>query len=141
VNLSQIFDYGNSALEKRAIFYRLLGPLLDFGRERPSTRWRSLRAGDPSGRPHTPPVEDAGHASNAARGGRRAVPGAACRRRQRDGPREAEGVPQRDHRTCEHRQALNSVEIREGIKQILLNYAGLWEALRARAAGTEQAQG
>jgi hypothetical protein len=47
VNLSQIFDYGNSALEKRAIFYRLLGPLLDFGRERPSTRWRSLRAGDP----------------------------------------------------------------------------------------------
>jgi type I restriction enzyme R subunit len=39
------------------------------------------------------------------------------------------------------RQALNSVEIRDGIKQILLNYAGLWEALRARAAGTEQTQG
>jgi len=32
------------------------------------------------------------------------------------------------------RQALNSQEIREGIKDILLNYAGLWEALRARAS-------
>lgn len=32
--LSQIFDYGNTAIEKRAIFYRRLLPLLDFGRER-----------------------------------------------------------------------------------------------------------
>ena len=32
--LSQIFDYGNTALEKRAIFYRYLLPLLEFGRER-----------------------------------------------------------------------------------------------------------
>ena len=32
--LSQIFDYGNSAVEKRSIFYRRLLPLLDFGRER-----------------------------------------------------------------------------------------------------------
>lgn len=32
--LSQIFDYGNTAIEKRAIFYRLLTPLLEFGRER-----------------------------------------------------------------------------------------------------------
>ena len=32
--LSQIFDYGNSALEKRAIFYKRLLPLLEFGRER-----------------------------------------------------------------------------------------------------------
>jgi type I restriction enzyme R subunit len=31
--LSQIFDYGNTAIEKRSIFYRLL-PLLEFGRER-----------------------------------------------------------------------------------------------------------
>lgn len=34
VFLSQIFDYGNTALEKRAIFFRRLAPLLDFGRER-----------------------------------------------------------------------------------------------------------
>jgi type I restriction enzyme R subunit len=32
--LSQIFDYGNTAIEKRAIFYKRLIPLLDFGRER-----------------------------------------------------------------------------------------------------------
>ena len=32
--LSQIFDYGNTALEKRAVFYKRLVPLLEFGRER-----------------------------------------------------------------------------------------------------------
>lgn len=32
--LSQIFDYGNTAIEKRAIFFRRLLPLLNFGRER-----------------------------------------------------------------------------------------------------------
>lgn len=32
--LSQIFDYGNTAIEARSIFYRRLVPLLEFGRER-----------------------------------------------------------------------------------------------------------
>lgn len=32
--LSQIFDYGSTAIEKRALFYRRLLPLLDFTRER-----------------------------------------------------------------------------------------------------------
>ena len=32
--LSQVFDYGNTAIEKRAIFYKRLLPLLDFGRDR-----------------------------------------------------------------------------------------------------------
>ncbi|CFX18451.1 Type I site-specific restriction-modification system, R (Restriction) subunit and related helicase (fragment) [Candidatus Filomicrobium marinum] len=32
--LSQIFDYGNTAIEARSIFYRRLIPLLDFGRQR-----------------------------------------------------------------------------------------------------------
>ena len=32
--LSQIFDYGNTDIEKRTIFFRRLIPLLDFGRER-----------------------------------------------------------------------------------------------------------
>jgi type I restriction enzyme R subunit len=32
--LSQIFDYGSTAVEKRAIFYKRLLPLLEFGRER-----------------------------------------------------------------------------------------------------------
>jgi type I restriction enzyme R subunit len=32
--LSQIFDYGNTAIEARSIFYRRLIPLLEFGRDR-----------------------------------------------------------------------------------------------------------
>ena len=32
--LSQIFDYGNTGIEKRFLFYKRLVPLLDFGRER-----------------------------------------------------------------------------------------------------------
>ncbi len=32
--LSQIFDYGNTAIEKRALFFKRLLPLLEFGRER-----------------------------------------------------------------------------------------------------------
>ncbi len=32
--LSQVFDYGNTDIEKRAIFYKRLIPLLEFGRER-----------------------------------------------------------------------------------------------------------
>ena len=32
--LSQIFDYGNTDIEKRTIFYKVLLPLLEFGRER-----------------------------------------------------------------------------------------------------------
>lgn len=32
--LSQIFDYGNTEIEKRAIFFKRLVPLLEFGRER-----------------------------------------------------------------------------------------------------------
>ena len=32
--LAQIFDYGNTAIEKRSMFYRRLLPLLEFGRER-----------------------------------------------------------------------------------------------------------
>ena len=32
--LSQIFDYGNTAIEKLFIFYKRLLPLLEFGRER-----------------------------------------------------------------------------------------------------------
>src|SRR5262249_6848497 len=32
--LSQIFDYGNTEIEKRSIFFKRLMPLLEFGRER-----------------------------------------------------------------------------------------------------------
>ncbi len=41
--LSQIFDYGNTEVEKRAIFFRLLHPLLDFGREREGVDLSALK--------------------------------------------------------------------------------------------------
>ena len=41
--LSQIFDYGNTDIEKRALFFRLLHPLLTFGREREGVDLSALR--------------------------------------------------------------------------------------------------
>ena len=41
--LSQIIDYGNTEIEKRAIFYRRLLPLLAFGRERPGIDLSGLK--------------------------------------------------------------------------------------------------
>jgi type I restriction enzyme R subunit len=41
--LSQIFDYGNTDIEKRSIFFRLLLPLLTFGREREGVDLSALK--------------------------------------------------------------------------------------------------
>lgn len=41
--LSQIFDYGNTDIEKRSIFFRLLHPLLTYGREREGVDLSALR--------------------------------------------------------------------------------------------------
>jgi type I restriction enzyme R subunit len=41
--LSQIFDYGNTEIEKRSIFFRLLSPLLNFGRERDGVDLSALK--------------------------------------------------------------------------------------------------
>ncbi len=41
--LSQIFDYGNTDVEKRSIFFRLLHPLLTFGRERDGVDLSALK--------------------------------------------------------------------------------------------------
>jgi type I restriction enzyme R subunit len=41
--LSQTFDYGNTDIEKRAIFFKLLHPLLNFGREREGVDLSALR--------------------------------------------------------------------------------------------------
>jgi type I restriction enzyme R subunit len=41
--LSQIFDYGNTDIEKRSIFFRLLHPLLTFGREREGVDLSALK--------------------------------------------------------------------------------------------------
>ena len=41
--MSQIFDYGNTDVEKRAIFFRLLYPLLTYGREREGVDLSALK--------------------------------------------------------------------------------------------------
>jgi type I restriction enzyme, R subunit len=41
--LSQIFDYANTAVEKRFLFYKRLVPLLEFGREREGATYRRSR--------------------------------------------------------------------------------------------------
>jgi type I restriction enzyme R subunit len=41
--LSQIFDYGNTDIEKRSIFFRLLHPLLTYGRERDGVDLSALK--------------------------------------------------------------------------------------------------
>jgi type I restriction enzyme R subunit len=40
--LSQIFDYGNTAIEKRYLFFKALLPLLEFGREREVIAYSAL---------------------------------------------------------------------------------------------------
>ena len=39
-----------------------------------------------------------------------------------------------DAHTAMSTQALNSLKVQEGLRDILLNHAGLWEALRAKGA-------
>jgi type I restriction enzyme R subunit len=73
----QIFDCGNTAIEKRFIFYRRLMPLLEFGREREGIDlskvilthhnlkdqgWRQLPLGDGE-TPKLPPITEAGSGS------------------------------------------------------------------------------
>ena len=41
--LSQIFDYGNTDIEKRSIFFRLLHPLLTYGRQREGVDLSALK--------------------------------------------------------------------------------------------------
>jgi type I restriction enzyme R subunit len=41
--MSQIFDYGNTDVEKRSIFFRLLHPLLTYGREREGVDLSALK--------------------------------------------------------------------------------------------------
>lgn len=75
--LSQIFDYGSTAIEKRAIFFKRLLPLLEFGREREQIDLSSMKlthhtlktqgkASMPLGEGETPklyPLTDAGAGS------------------------------------------------------------------------------
>ena len=192
--LSQIFDYGNTAIEKRAIFFQRLLPLLEFGREREgvdlskvvlthhhlkSFGQRALSLGDGK-TPKLDPLTEAGSglvqeqqavylaelieklnelfgADTSEQDQLRYVNGTifgkmieAEKLRQQAANNTKEQfatspdldsaltnaiVEALDAHTSLSTQALNSPAVRRGIKDILLNHTGLYEALRAKAAG------
>jgi type I restriction enzyme R subunit len=190
--LSQIFDYGNSDIEKRSIFYKRLLPLLEFGREREEIdlskvvithhRLRSLGkqamalAGDG---PRLQPIKDSGSGEvrekekayiselieklNELFGGEttegdqlvyvnhvikgKLLESEKLQQQAANNSKEQFGnspdlnaemmnaiISALDAHTSMSTQALNSAEVRRGLKEILLNHAMLWEDLRARAA-------
>jgi type I restriction enzyme R subunit len=192
--LSQIFDYGNTAIEKRAIFYKRLLPLLEFGREREGIdlskvvlthhnvknlgkRTLPLSEGET---PKLEPISEAGSGSvqekekaymaeiiekvndlfegdltdqdklvyvnNVIKGklieSQTLTQQAGSNTKEQfanspDLDRELDNaiIGALDAHTAMSTQALNSPAVRRGIKDILLNHAGLWETLRAKAAG------
>ena len=191
--LSQIFDYGNTAIEKRAIFYKRLVPLLDFTRDREGIDLSKVKLTHYSlkGRGAAPMVLGDGDApkldplTEAGSGSVQEKEKAWLREiiqklnelftgqltdddqlvyvrnvilskvlesamlAQQANSNSAEqfaGSPDLDSEllsaimdaldahTAMSTQALNSVTVRHGIKDILLNHLGLWERLRAKAA-------
>ena len=191
--LSQIFDYGNTAIEKRSIFYKRLLPLLEFGREREGIdlskvvlthhnlkntgrKAMGLYAGKI---PLLDPITEAGsgmlqdkqtgylaeiiekvnslfqgelsdqdklvYVNNVIKGklleSVKLAQQAGSNTKEQfanspDLDRELDNaiMGALDAHTLMSTQALNSPDIRRGIKDILLNNAGLWEILRAQAA-------
>lgn len=191
--LSQIFDYGNTALEKRAIFYKRLLPLLEFGREREGIdlskvvlthhklrnlgqRPLSLREGET---PYLAPISEVGGGSvqerekaslreiieklNGLFGSEtteqdqlvyvnhvikgKLLESETLRQQAASNSKEQfANSPDLQHEilnaimgaldahTTMSTQALNSEAVQRGIREILLNNAGLWETLRSQAA-------
>jgi type I restriction enzyme, R subunit len=191
--LSQIFDYGNTAIERRAIFYRRLLPLLEFGREREGidlskvvlTRHKLRNLGKqamPLGAgegPKLEPITEAG--SGALREQQKVYMGELIEKlnelfggetteqdqlvyvnhvikgkllesetlRQQAASNTKEQFANSpdlksellnaimgalDAHSAMSTQALNSPAVQNGMKDILLNYAQLYESLRERAA-------
>ncbi|CAK0781892.1 type I restriction enzyme, R subunit [Gammaproteobacteria bacterium] len=190
--LSQIFDYGNTAVEKRAIFYRRLLPLLEFGREREGIdlskvvlthhhlknlgkRAMSLTEGEAQ---KLTPITAEGSGSvqekekallreiiqkvndlfqgelteqdklvyvnNVIKG--KLLESKTLQQQAANNTKEqfatSPDLQQEilnaimgalDAHTSMSTQALNSATVRDGIKNILLNHAGLWESLREEA--------
>ena len=191
--LSQIFDYGNTAIEKRAIFYKRLLPLLDFGREREGidlskvtlthynlkghgTQPMILAEGDT---PYLDPITEAGagsvqekekallnviiekvnelfegeltdqdkliYVNNVIKG--KLLESETLRQQAANNSKEQFAnspdlkneimnaiMDALDAHTLMSTQALNSPTVQGGIKDILLNHAGLWESLRGKVA-------
>ncbi len=191
--LSQIFDYGNTAIEKRAIFYKRLLPLLEFGREREGidlskvvlTRHKLLHKGKqpmPLNEGETPklePITDTGGGSvqektkvymgelieklnelfgsetteqdqlvyvyQVIRG--KMMESAKLRQQAANNTKEQFAnspdlnvellnaiMGALDAHQSMSATALNSPKVQRGLKDILLNHAGLWESLRHQPA-------
>ena len=191
--LSQIFDYGNTAIEKRAIFFRRLLPLLEFGREREGIdlskvvlthhnlknigkRPMPLYAGP---NPKLEPITEAGsgmlqdkqrapleeiiqkvndlfdgeltdqdklvYVNHVIKG--KLLESETLRQQATNNTKEQFAnspdlknallnaiMEALDAHTVMSTQALNSPSIQNGMKDILLNHAGLWESLRDKTA-------
>ena len=191
--LSQIFDYGNTDIEKRAIFFKRLLPLLEFGREREGidlskvvlthhnlrslgTRPMPLNDGDT---PKLEPITEAGSGSvqekekarlneiiekvnglfdgeltdddklvyvnNVIKG--KLLESETLQQQAANNTKEQFAnspdlktellnaiMGALDAHTSMSTQALNSPSVQDGMKDILLNHARLWETLRDRAS-------
>lgn len=197
--LSQIFDYGNTAIEKRAIFFRRLLPLLELGREREGvdlskvtlTRHKLKNLGRqpmPLGAGEAPkltPITEVGGGSvhetervhleevidrlndlfgaDTTEGDQlvyvnQVIKGkllesevlmtqAANNTKEQfatspDIDRELGNaiIDALDAHTSMSTKALNSDAVRRGLKDILLNFSGLWESLRDRATGRKSSE-
>jgi len=191
--LSQIFDYGNTAVEKRALFYRRLLPLLEFGRERAGIdlsrvvlthhQLRNLgRAPMPLGSGESPKIAPiTGTGSGTVQEKQKAYLGELISRlnelfgaetteqdqlvyvnhvlmgkllesktlQQQAASNTKEQfanspdfgnaltgaiIEALDAHNDMSTKALNSPAVQQGLKDILLNYAHLWETLRAKRA-------
>ncbi|OYY74339.1 MAG: type I restriction endonuclease subunit R [Gammaproteobacteria bacterium 28-57-27] len=191
--LAQIFDYGNTAIEKRAMFFKRLLPLLEFGREREGidlskvvlTHHHLKNLGHyamPLGEGETPklePITEAGsghvqepqkaymgeliqklndlfegeltdqdklvYVNNVIKG--KLLESETLQQQAANNSKEQfanspdlttelqnANINAYDAHTLMSTQALNSPTVQAGLLDILLNHAGLYEALRARAA-------
>ena len=191
--LSQVFDYGNTAVEKRAIFFKRLLPLLEFGRERQGIDVSKLvlthhnlkdqgRHAMPLGSGETPklePITESGagavhepqmawmaelirkvndlfdgeltekdklvYVNHVIKG--KLLESQTLQQQAASNTKEQFGsspdlnsellnaiMGALDAHTAMSTQALNSDEVRRGLKDILLNHSDLYESLRAQAA-------
>jgi len=191
--LSQIFDYGNTALEKRCIFYKRLLPLLEFGREREGIDLSKVvlthhhlknlgKQAMPLGVGENPtlyPIIDSGtgyvyekenawlsdliekvndlfegdlteqdklvYVNNVIKG--KLLESEKLKQQAANNTKEQFAnspdlksellnaiMGALDAHTVMSTQALNSSTVQSGLKDILLNHAGLWETLRDRAS-------
>ena len=192
--LSQIFDYGNTAIEKRSIFYKRLLPLLEFGREREGLDLSKVvlthhnlktlgKRAMPLSEGETPklePITEAGSGSvqerekaflneiinkvndlfegeltdqdklvyvnNVIKG--KLLESETLRQQATNNTKEQFAnspdlkselmnaiIGALEAHTAMSTQALDSETVRAGLKDVLLNQVGLYETLRAQAAG------